>query len=255
MDLTKGYTRLIADECRKQGLLRNQCANVLAQVNWETGGTMMPVRETFATSDQTAKTRLTKAWKAGKLPWVKRDYWSSGFFGRGFIQLTHESNYRKAGKAVGVDLVAKPSLALDPVISAKTTIMGMRDGWFTGKKLSDYITLSRSDFTAARAIVNGDKNKKPSGSRQTIGQIIAERSRAYDKLLLAAGYGIEKTPEKPASTREAPPTHKTPPKAKPAPVKPHGGRAGILAIIAAAVVGAGAWVSTQLCDWIGVLCS
>jgi predicted chitinase len=199
MKLDTGFTRLIIKTCAAYGLLRNQTANVLAQVSWETGGTMKPVRETFAASDAQAKATLTKAWKSGKLTWVKRDYWSSGFFGRGFLQITHETNYRKAGRAVGVDLVKEPSLALDPVISAKTTVLGMKEGWFTGKKLSDYITLSRSDYVGARAIVNGDRDKRPKGSDKTIGEIIAERSRTYDALLKAEGYG-ETTASKPSNS-------------------------------------------------------
>src|SRR5690606_26856048 len=134
---------------------RNQCAYVLATAHHETAGTMKPVRETLASTDAKAKELLTKAWKAGKMKWVTRDYWSGGFFGRGYVQLTHEENYRKAGQKLGVDLVGNPSKALDPDIAVEILVLGMRDGWFTGKRLSDYITLSRSDYTGARRIVNG----------------------------------------------------------------------------------------------------
>lgn len=126
-------------------------AYVLATAKHETAHTMQPVRETLASTDAKAKERLTKAWKAGKMPSVKRDYWSSGYFGRGYVQLTHKANYEKAGKALGVDLVGNPSLALDPEIAGRVLIRGMLEGWFTGKKLSDY----PSDFMGARAIVNG----------------------------------------------------------------------------------------------------
>lgn len=189
--LDRGHTRLIISVGKEAGLLRNQLANVLAQCRWEVGDAMQPVRETFATSDAQAKARLTAAWKSGKLTWVKSDYWSSGFFGRGFIQLTHRENYAKASRAIGVDLVANPSLALEPSVSARIAVVGMRDGWFTGKKLSDYITLSSSNFLGARAIVNGDKNKTPRGSKETIGQIIARYSRSYDEALKAEGYGVD----------------------------------------------------------------
>jgi hypothetical protein len=116
-----------------------------------TGSTMQPVRETFATSDAVAKARLTKAWKAGKLPGVKRDYWSGGFFGRGYVQLTHKENYAKAGKALGIDLVSDPSKAMIPEIAAAILVRGMMEGWFTGKKLADY----PNDFVESRRIVNG----------------------------------------------------------------------------------------------------
>jgi predicted chitinase len=38
--------------------------------------------------------------------------------GRGFVQLTGKSNYRKYGNAIGVDLVDNPDLALDPRTAA-----------------------------------------------------------------------------------------------------------------------------------------
>jgi predicted chitinase len=255
MNMGLGYTRLIVDECKRHGLLRNQAANVLAQINWETGGTMKPVRETFAPSDSVAKARLTKAWKAGQLSWVKRDYWSGGFFGRGFLQITHEENYRKAGNAVGVDLVKDPTLALDPVISAKIAVMGMKEGWFTRKRLSDYITLSRSDYIGARAIVNGDKAKRPKGSKETIGQIIAARSRSYDAALKAEGYGEKTTPDpkpvQPPKPLPSEPVHRDPP--KPPSALPDN-RNRILAGIAAAFLALSAYVATKGCEWFGIFC-
>lgn len=125
-------------------------AYILSTAKHETASTMQPVRETLAKTDAKAKERLTKAWKAGKLK-VSRDYWSSGYFGRGFVQLTHKANYAKAGKALGIDLVGNPSLALDPAISAAILVRGMLEGWFTGKKLADF----PHDFVESRRIVNG----------------------------------------------------------------------------------------------------
>ncbi len=191
MDLSHGDGRLIIAVCKKHGLLRNQCAYVLATAHHETAGTMKPVRETLANSDAKAKELLTKAWKAGKMKWVTRDYWSGGFFGRGYVQLTHEENYRKAGQKLGIDLVGNPSKALEPAIAAEILVLGMRDGWFTGKKLSDYITLTRSDYTWARRIVNGTDRA----------DLIAGYAKAFNALLLAEGYGVD---------RQSPPAEPTP---------------------------------------------
>lgn len=130
-------------------------AYILSTAWHETAQTMQPVRETLAKTDAKAKEILTKAWRSGKLPGVKTDYWSSGFFGRGYVQLTHEANYRKAGDKLGLDLVAKPSLALDPDIAARILIRGMLEGWFTGKKLGDYIAGADRNFLGARRVVNG----------------------------------------------------------------------------------------------------
>ena len=130
-------------------------AYILATAKHETGGTMQPVKETTSgrnpnPSDAKVKEILTKAWKAGKLPWVKSDYWSSGWFGRGFVQLTWRDNYVKAGEKLGIDLVSDPSKAMMPEVSALILIRGMQEGWFTGMKLSD-----AGDFLQARRIVNG----------------------------------------------------------------------------------------------------
>ena len=125
-------------------------AYILATAKHETAHTMQPVRETLASTDAKAKEILTKSFNAGKLTWVKKDYWSSGFFGRGFVQITHKGNYEYAGNKLGVDLVSDPSKALDPTIAATILVRGTLEGWFTGKKLSDF-----SSFADMRRVVNG----------------------------------------------------------------------------------------------------
>ncbi|MCM2434119.1 glycoside hydrolase family 19 protein [Agrobacterium rosae] len=148
---------------------RRLLAYALASVFHETGGRMLPVRESFAKSDKAAITALEKAWKAGQLGSVKTPYWrkdknGKSWFGRGDIQITHEINYAKLGKRLGVDLVGNPSLALDPVISAKIAIVGMLEGLFTGKRLVDYFSATKDDPVGARAVVNGkDKAKLIAG--------------------------------------------------------------------------------------------
>ncbi len=199
MDLSHGDGRLIVAACKKHGLLRNQCAYVLATAHHETAGTMKPVRETLASTDAKAKEMLTKAWRAGKMKWVTRDYWSGGFFGRGYVQLTHEENYRKAGQKLGVDLVGNPSKAMEPAIAVEILVQGMRDGWFTGKKLADYITLSRSDYAGARRIVNGTDRA----------DLIAGYAKTFNALLMAEGYGVE--PQSPPAEPEPQPTRQLAP--------------------------------------------
>jgi hypothetical protein len=143
--------KIIFEAWRKVGSGNERdLAYILATAYHETARTMQPVRETRATTDAKAKERLTKAWKSGKLPRVKSDYWSGGWFGRGFVQLTHRENYVKAGKKLGVDLVSDPSKAMIPEVSALILVRGMQEGWFTGMKLAD-----AADFREARRVVNG----------------------------------------------------------------------------------------------------
>jgi len=139
-------------------------AYILATCFHETGARMQPVRESFATSDAQAKRRLESAWKSGRLGQVSKPYWRQGYFGRGDVQLTHRTNYRKMGLKLGLDLVNKPSLALKPEISAQIMIVGMTEGLYTGKSLNDYTTEKGFNAVAARRVVNGtDKSKLIAG--------------------------------------------------------------------------------------------
>ena len=92
-----------------------------------------------------------------------RSYGPTGFWGRGFVQLTWEASYRKATKRLrelGVlkaseDLVKTPALAMRPGVAAVILFVGMAEGWFTGKKFSDYFGGGRYDAVGARRIING----------------------------------------------------------------------------------------------------
>jgi len=121
------------------------------------------------------------------------------FRGRGFVQLTGRANYAKAGKAIGVDLLANPDAALDAATAARILVLGCMQGWFTGKKLGDYFTDDTADWTGARRVVNGTDRA------QEIGQI----AMSFYACLRNAG-----APQ-PVPTR--PPTQPTP---KPAPPVP-----------------------------------
>lgn len=150
---------------------REWLAYVLATVFHETATTMQPVRETMLSTDAKAIAALDKAFAAGKLGSVKTPYWrrdadGKSWLGRGYVQLTHKPNYKKMGDRLDIDLVGNPSLAMDPDISAKILIVGMAEGLFTGKKLSDYLGRGRKEQNpvGARGIVNGtDKAKLIAG--------------------------------------------------------------------------------------------
>ncbi len=76
--------------------------------------------------------------------------------GRGYVQLTWKNNYAKAGRLLGLDLVAVPDLAMEPAVAWRILSVGMRDGWFTGKKLADYLAPGREPrYVEARRTING----------------------------------------------------------------------------------------------------
>lgn len=155
-----GDTRLLIEVGRKHGLLRNQLAYLLATAYHETAHTMHPVREYGSESYLRAKPYY---------PYV----------GMGYVQLTWKANYQNASNKLGVDFVSNPKKLLEPAYSAEIIALGMKEGWFTGKKLSDYITLQKSDFVDARRIVNGTDKAS----------LIAGYAKEYDEQLKSEGYG------------------------------------------------------------------
>lgn len=189
------------------GLPLPHMANVLSQVQRETGGGMYPVKETVFPysknrnpTDKQVIARLDKYWATGQLPWVSSAYWRNGMFGRGQIQATHEYNYRKASEWTGIDLVKNPSRALELPVSATIAVEGMKRGGFTGKSLADYDSPTSFDHFGARAVVNGDKNKTDKGSRISVGGQIRKDALVYVKALEAGKWG-QPAPTQPKPTQ------------------------------------------------------
>jgi len=82
------------------------------------------------------------------------------YYGRGLVQLTWDYNYQKAEKELGVPFYSNPDLALEPKHAADIMVKGMTEGWFTGKKLSDYLNAGTTDYVNARRIINGTDKAK-----------------------------------------------------------------------------------------------
>ena len=82
--------------------------------------------------------------------------------GRGFVQLTGRRNYNKASEVLQADLIGNPDLALDLDKAVTLLIDGMIEGWYTGKKLSDFQT-----YKDMRRTVNGtDRDELIAGYAQ-----------------------------------------------------------------------------------------
>jgi putative chitinase len=77
------------------------------------------------------------------------------YYGRGYVQLTWEYNYKKLGDILDLDLVNHPDWVLRPSIAVQVMFVGMIHGIFTGRKLATYFTTSYTDWVGARKIVNG----------------------------------------------------------------------------------------------------
>ena len=129
---------IIIEAANKYGLDRAQIAYVLATVRRETG---------------------PYGWGAVEEDGRPCDYdGGCGWHGRGYVQLTHLSNYDFVGRELGIDLVGNPELALQPDIAAEVLIQGMMNGWFNGshnrRGLGSYVSDQGQDWFNARRTVN-----------------------------------------------------------------------------------------------------
>ena len=140
--------RIIAAECERQSVTdKRQLAYIIATVYHECR--FKSIKEIKA--------------RPGTVIWDKYqvNYWHTGFYGRGFCQLTWEKNYRKFSAVIGEDLVANPDKVLEPEIGAQVLVFGMLNGSFTAlnlyskNRLASYFSDKKTDWMGARQIVNG----------------------------------------------------------------------------------------------------
>ena len=129
-----------------------QWAYVFATTFHETAFTFEPVREAFHLSEN----------------WRKRNLRYYPYYGRGFVQLTWDYNYRKYGIEKNPDEALESKKAFDILID------GMKNGVFTGKRLDYYINDTRKAYVYARYVING-KDKR---------QTIAKYAETFETILM-----------------------------------------------------------------------
>lgn len=138
----------------------------LATAWHETNHTMEPVREAYWLDEDWRRRNLTKYY-----PW----------YGRGYVQLTWEKNYRYADEKLGLGgaLITDRELAMRPDIAAKILVSGMESGWFTTKKLSDFLGDGTiANYGQARRIINGQDKAAD----------IARQAQDFEAALQAGGW-------------------------------------------------------------------
>lgn len=97
--------------------------------------------------------------------------------GRGLVHLTWKNNYRKAEDHFDIPFVTQPERAAEPEHSVPIMIWGMKEGIFTGKKLSHYINPNGVDYLEARRIINGtDQRQRIAGYAQKFEAILRKTS-------------------------------------------------------------------------------
>jgi hypothetical protein len=168
----EGHERIIRT-MQKHKVPLSWAAYILATAYHETAKTMQPVREGLNASET----------------WRKRNLRYYPWYGRGYVQLTWEQNYRRADKELGLGgaLVRNPDLALDTDISVEILVRGVLEGWFSrddkgprnlARHLPNQNRATREQFKNARRIINlMDK-----------ANLIAGYALIYQEALQKAGY-------------------------------------------------------------------
>jgi hypothetical protein len=159
--------RWLLDELDRHGLGVRHMAYMLATVKHECGDRWQPIEE----------------WGRGKgRPYGKvSSDTGKAYYGRGYVQLTWRRNYASAQEklkahGIHVDLVREPERALEREVATAILIHGMSEGWFTGRRLTDYIMGERCDYVQARKIINAlDK-----------ADLIASHARKFERFLRMA---------------------------------------------------------------------
>jgi uncharacterized protein YgiM (DUF1202 family) len=141
-------------------------AYMFATVKHECAGTWRPIEEYGKGQGHKYGVAVTVTDPAGKS-------YSNVYYGRGYVQLTWDYNYRNMGKVLNNRLLYEPSLALDAEVAYRILSYGMRNGSFTGKKLSQYISGGACDYVNARRIINGtDQADRIAGYAQKLETIL-----------------------------------------------------------------------------------
>jgi len=233
----------ILDEASRRNTPLPHLAYMLSTAYHETGHKMVPNVENL---NYTSAARIRAVWPsrfptaASAQPFVRNpkglankvyngrmgnrlgsdDGWN--FRGRGLPHLTGRDNYAKGSQVAGVDLVANPERALDLPIAVKVFFDGMARGWYTGRKMSDYLDKSPPDYREARRIVNGlDKAAE-----------LAAHARAFEAALKAAGYSAASTaPAAPPRPDPRPQATKPMPASDARPEPTQGGKGSIIGFI------------------------
>ena len=134
----------IYNEMKSEGLTTAQAAYVIATAQHESHFGRLMIEQNVRSSRYEGRSDLGNTQPGD----------GTKYIGRGYVQLTGRFQYQFWSDRLGIDLINNPELAEDPEIAAKILVDGMKNGLFTGRKLSDHINENETDYTGARWVVN-----------------------------------------------------------------------------------------------------
>jgi predicted chitinase len=135
-ELKENITNIVESLNKKKIATPRVIAYALATTERETGNTFKPIEE-YGGPQQA----IAMGYSGGEM-----------YYGRGYIQITHDYNYREMGEKIGMGekLVNNPELALQPEVASDILAVFFKE--------RDVAAKAEADFIAAREPINGSDN-------------------------------------------------------------------------------------------------
>lgn len=128
---------------------------------------------------------MVESWNPARVPEQNNYEGGRPYRGRGYVHLTHRSNYARytnvlnQERGITVDLVRNPDRAAEPRLAAVIIAHGMKYGAFReNHSLGRYGTDCSYNYIAARAIVNALTDRE-----RQVAIAVANRARAFRRTL------------------------------------------------------------------------
>lgn len=129
-----------------------QMAYAFATVFHETARTMEPITEYGSNS---YFNKYEPGTPIGKTLGNTEPGDGAKYKGRGYVMITGRSNYQRATDELKHDFINHPEDACIPEYARPIMRRGCWEGWFTGKKFTDYIHGIEKDYYNCRRVING----------------------------------------------------------------------------------------------------
>lgn len=145
---------------------KRKLAFILATARRESQGTWLPIREApRCGTDESCRERMigrllaarAKPGKPARANYARPASNGQRYYGRGFIQLTHELSYTRAGEKLGIGaaLHKHPDRVMETPTAQNILVRAMMEGWYgTKEPLSVFLNSQREDWLNARNNVN-----------------------------------------------------------------------------------------------------
>lgn len=186
-------------------------AYALATITIETAWTFEPIQE-YGTK---AYFERRYGYKTRKGKELGNDAEGEGakYSGKGYVQLTGETNYERLEAAIRkqysalvkgyklrtgeeFDLTDFAYQAKDPEIAFAIMTIGMFQGIYTGKKITDYINSAKTDYKNARKVINGlDRATEIAGYAKEFENILKTSKESEQSTSLLGSNTIFDNPE------------------------------------------------------------